>query len=190
MSPPDIQEIKTEQGAAVRAQEQKDIALLYGEGLSCLLPAEACKPVGQKVEYDPVQMTEAEIDLYLRTSMQNGILDRERMLAELQQDGVVPDQEMQYFLAGALLLSENPSAEELLEYAEPLMPDADSPAALCATEALTARLDLQSRQVVWRESQRQKYDAQEAAVRQRLMRARQARRETEDRLRQELQDEL
>lgn len=189
-SRPDFQEINPEQSAAVRAQEQKDVALLYGQGLSCLIPTEACKPVGQKVEYDPVQMTEAEIDLYLRTSLQNGILDRERMLAELQQDGVVPDQEMQYFLAEALLLSENPSAEELLEYAEPLMPDADSPAALCATEALAARLYLQSCQVVWRESQRQKYDAQEAAVRQRLIQARQARRETEERLRQELQDEL
>lgn len=179
-----------EQSAAAKAQEQIDVARLYGEGLACRISAEACKPVGHKVEYDPVQMTEAEIDLYLRTSLPNGILDGERMLAALQQDGVVPDPEMQHFLAGALLLSENPSAEELLEYAQPLMPDADSPAALCATEALTARIYLQSRQVVWRESQKQKYEAQEAAVRQRLIRVRQERRETEDRLYQELQKEL
>ena len=137
------------------------------------------------MEYDPITMSDAELDLYLRTRLQTEPLqDEELQLAALQRDGAVPDPAMQQFLSAVILLDQALPTEELVQQLEALRVDMENPAALYLTEKILLQLETQTQQDQKWEQKQKELQARQTEAQNALAAARRNRQEAERRYRE------
>lgn len=169
--------------AEVTAQEKKDMELLWEPFGG--YPFQQVRPVElPAAEYDPITMEDAEMDLYLRTSLQTELQDTDLQLASLQREGAVPLPEMRSFLSAVILADQTISTEDLLQHMEELRPEETSPAALCLTEKLLVQFEVQKQQTERMAQQRRELMARQTAAQNRLIKAQQDLRVAEQRYRE------
>lgn len=167
------------------AQEKKDMELLWepfgGYPFQPTIPA----PSDAGMEYDPITMSDAELDLYLRTRLQTEPpQDEELQLAALQRDGAVPDPAMQQFLSAVILLDQALPTEELVQQLEALRVDMENPAALYLTEKILLQLEMQTQQDRKWEQKQKELQARQTEAQNALAAARRNRQEAERRYRE------
>lgn len=167
------------------AQEKKDMELLWEPFGGYPFQPEIPAPPDAGMEYDPITMSDAELDLYLRTRLEAAPpQDEELQLAALQRDGAVPDPAMRQFLSAVILLDQTLPTEELVQQLEALRADMESPAALYLTEKLLLQLETQTRQEQKWEQKQKELKAHQAEAQTALAAARQNRQEAERRYRE------
>ncbi len=167
------------------ALEKKDMELLWEPfGGYPYQPAVPAAPAAA-VEYDPIAMSDAELDLYLRTRLQaEQPQDEELQLAALQRDGAVPDPAMKQFLSAVILLDQTLPTEQLAQQLSALQENMEDPAALYLTEKLLLQIETQAQQEQrWALKQRE-LQARLLAARAELTTARKNRQEAERRYRE------